>query len=203
MKYWPFTDPLYPIRTSTGGPTDQNASFSTDVGPPITRRRTTGRVEAWRLAVLFQDRDKFADFDDWYQDDLQAGALPFVWRHPGTKRIERFQFSPARYDASYPTDEWVRVTFTALILPGRLWFADYVPEATAWVPLWVADYAAGKFWIGQEQVAATALGGLTGTYIVHQSAGAIKTLDTRSYTGNIPQTAPSGVSWLAGFANAA
>lgn len=203
MKYWPFTDPFYPQLTSTGGPIDQTASFQPDIGIPITRRRTTAKVESWSLAVMLNDFAQLAEFEAWFQDDLEGGALPFVWRHPVSKAVARFRFTPATYDTSYPGGEWVRVGFSALILPGRLWFAPYVPEESARVPDFVADYLLDRYWIGQTEVSASDLAGISGDYLVlTQRLTYTRTWSTVTYSGDVPQTPPPNTDWIAGFLNA-
>jgi len=204
MQYWPFDDEFSfrPTADSTGGPLDQTAAFQPEQGPDITRRRTTARVEAWQLGVILPVKSRLLVFENWFDNILRAGTLPFAWRHPSTRVVKRFQFSPRTYSVGYPGGEWVRLSFACQILPGAPWYAPYVPDNSARVPDWVADYTADKYWINGVEVAATALAGISGTYVVADRLG-LYTTTTRLavYAGNVPQTAPSGVAWSAGFLN--
>jgi hypothetical protein len=202
MQYWPFDDEFSfrPTGDSTGGPLDQTAAFQPDTGPDITRRRTTARVEAWQLGVILPALSRLPVFEQWFDSNLQGGVLPFSWRHPSTRAVRRFQFSPRTYSVGYLGGDWVRLSFSCQILPGVPWFAPYVPDNSARVPDWVADYAAGKYWVAGAEVAATGLAAVSGTYVVQDRLGphtTVKRLTT--YAGNVPQTAPAGVTWSAGF----
>lgn len=202
MKYWPFEEPFYPLLDSTGGPMDQTARFEPDLGVPITRRRTTARVDMWSMVMLFPTRERFHEFKGWFEDDLRAGSLPFVWRRPSTGEVSLFKFTPASYETVFPGGPNVRVSFGVLILPGKLWFAPYVPKDSARVPDWVADYKEDRYWIGQEEVSASDLDQISGDFLVlEQRLTFTQTWLTRTYAGDVPQTAPdSQVDWLAGFA---
>jgi hypothetical protein len=199
MIHWPFETPysFRPLSNATGGPMDQTASFQPDVGPAIVRRRTTARVEMWRFSVLFEDSDAADAFDAWFDGTLQGGTLPFVWRRPGNLAPGRFRFAPATYDRSYQ-HPWVIVTFSAVLLPGALWFAPYMADNTARPPDWVADYGNARYWVNGTSVAATGLSAVTGSYSVLSDLGI---WSQATYAGNVPQTAPVGVSWLAGYSN--
>jgi hypothetical protein len=202
ILYWPFEEALqfYPTLDSTGSPQDQLSSFEPDIGPAITRRRTTARVDLWNMGIYFQTYAQFATFEAWFHDTIEAGALTFIWRHPSTQSVKRFKFAPATYQPSYLGGEVVRIGFSVMILPGQVPLAPYIAAASARVPDWVADYTADKYWIAGVPVAATALAGITGNYLVLEQRGLYsQRFLTRAYDGDVPQTAPTGVAWLAGF----
>lgn len=201
MKYWPFTDPFVPLLSSTGAPIDQRAAFAPEIGVPITRPRTTAQVEAWNLAVIFKGYAAYSAFEDWFRDEIAQGSLPFVWRHPVRQNVMRFKFDPGTYAPTFVGAEIVRVSFSGLILPGRLWFTEYVQEGSARPPDWVADYAADRYWIGQQEVDAADLSEISGPFLVLQKSdtGVTSTFE-QAYSGDVPQTAPANVDWLAGFA---
>lgn len=182
---------------------DGTVSFQPEVGVPITRRRTTAPIEVWSMSVVLYDFAQLAEFEAWFNDDLAQGALPFVWRHPVSKAVTRFKFMPATFDTSYPGGEWVRVSFTVMTVPGRLWFAPYVPDESAMVPDFVADYENDRYWIGQEEVAVTDLDQITGEYLVlTQQLTFTRTWSNETYAGDVPQTQPANTDWIAGFARA-
>ena len=201
--HWPFHHPnqFYPTRDSTGGPQDQTAAFQPDVGPPITRRRTTARVDAWSMAVQLETLEQYAEFEEWFDDTLQGGTLPFAWRHPVTGGVKRFQFAPASYAPSFGGGGWVRVAFSALILPGSVWFAPYVLPDTARPPDFVADYDGAVFGVGGVYGVASDLTGIAGTYRVwERRTDGTMTTALRDYASGVPTTAPSGVLSTVGFA---
>ena len=202
MNYWRWDD-VTPNLSATGGPVDQTVSFQPDIGVPITRRRTTGRVESWNIPVTFWSRDTFAEFEEWFHADLKSGVLPFVWRHPSSGAVRKFRLIPASYQSSYPGGEWVQVSLTAMILPGMVWFAPYVPDGSSRVPDFVADYQANRYWIGQSEVAAAALSGISGDYTtLTQQLTYTQTMARRVFTGDVPQVAPLNTDFIAGFLNA-
>ena len=202
MKYWLWDD-VAPNLSSTGGPVDQSVSFQPDLGVPITRPRTTGTVETWSVPITFYSRAQFAEFEAWFRSDLQRGTLPFVWRHPATNAVCKVRIIPATYQSSYPGGDWVQVSLSMMILPGRLWFAPYVPDGSSRVPDFVADYSLGRYWIGQQEVSSVSLGSISGSYLIHsQVLTYTRRLNTGVYAGNVPQVAPANTDWIAGFQNA-
>ena len=202
MKYWLWDD-VSPNLSSTGGPVDQSVSFNPDLGVPISRPRTTAVIENWSTPVTFLTRDQFAEFEAWFRDDLKQGILPFVWRHPSNDAVRSMRIIPATYQSSYSGGEWVQVSLNVMILPSTLWFAPYVPIGSSRVPDFVADYVAGRYWIGQTEVAATALATISGAYdVLTQPVTGDQAFTTVTYAGDVPQTAPSGVAWIAGFIDA-
>ena len=197
---WPFQDPLMPLRTSTGAPVDNLASFQPDVGPPLSRRRATARVQQWEMQVILDSFDKLAQFESWFEDDLQDGAMPFVWRKPASKEVTKWRISPASYDKRFLGGPVVGLSFTALLLPNKLWFAPYVPENTVRLPAWVADYADGVYGVGDEKGAASTLSSVSGTFLVwERTASGQNKFYQDTFSEDVPQTAPGGVAWLVGF----
>lgn len=196
---------------------DGTVSFQPEVGVPITRRRTTAPIEVWPMSVVLYNFAQLAEFETWFNDDLAQGALPFVWRHPVSKVVTRFKFMPATFDTSYPGGEWVRLSFTVMTVPGRLWFAPYVPEESAKVPDFVADYENDRYWLGQEEVTLAELIPVSGPHdVLTQQLTYTRTWSFVNYGGGfvppgtlppffaqqVPQTQPANVDWIAGFARA-
>ena len=198
---WPFTDPLRPLQTSTAAQVDNLATFTPSVGPPITRRRATARVEQWEMQVLLNSFEQLTEFETWFRTDLKDGALPFVWRKPATDEVTKWKISPGSYDKRFRGGGFVGLSFTALLLPNTLWYAPYVPDNTVNLPLWVADYGEDVYGVGEEKGAASTLSAVSGTFLVWErttSGNNVFYQDT--FSGDVPQTAPTGVSWLVGFA---
>ena len=200
IQHWPLADPFYPLLNSTSSHLDQSASFQPDVGVPITRRRITGRIEGWNMSLILRDFARLEAFKTWFSDDLQGGTLPFVWRHPITKEVARFRFTPATYDTSYLGAGVSRISFNALILPGRVWFAPYMRPNTARPPDWVADYAGDVFGVDGRRGVAADLEPLAGVFLVWQrNTAGTNVFREVTYSSDIPLIAPAGVSWLVGY----
>lgn len=182
---------------------DGRVSFQPDVGPAIMRRRITATIKMWAITLVPLTQDQFQLFEAFVRDDLSGGVLPFVFRAPGSGAVARFQFmaSGDPYTHRRATAGREIVSFDLMQLPGALWFAPYVPKGMLRIPDFVADYAADKYWIGQQAVAASDLGQISGTYlVVQQDTSGDQTTSTVSYAGDVPQAAPIGVDWIAGFA---
>ena len=200
IAYWPLDDYLRPLQSSTGAPVSNRYEFQPDAGNPIVRPRTTARMEQWSLEFSFPDATTMGVFEDWVRDDLLQGTLPYVWRHPRTQIVARWQMTDTPYTETNVGGTTVRVTFAALMLPGKVPLAPYIAPNSARVPDWVADYTADKYWIAGVPVAATALAAITGTYVVLEQRGvAGQRFITKTYDEDVPQTAPTGVAWFSGF----
>lgn len=206
MLVWPAGVPFCPRRPdgAEGAALDTRAAFQPEIGQAILRPRMTGRLTAWAMTLVRMTAAEFALFEAFVHDDLRSGSLPFVFRVPGVGGpVARFQFATGGelYRRRYLPQGLVQVSFDLLQLPGKLWFAPYVPAGRPRVPAWVADYGANRFWIGQEQVTASGLSAISGTFLVFQQQVAFtQTFFTATYAGDVPQTAPLNVDWLAGFA---
>jgi len=200
IAYWPLDDYLRPLQSSTGAPVSNRYEFQPDAGNPIVRRRTTARLEQWSLEFSFPDAATMGVFEDWCRDDLLDRTLPYIWRHPRTHLIARWQMTDTPYTETNVGGTTIRVAFAALMLPGKVPLAPYIAAHSARVPDWVADYTADKYWIAGVPVAATALSGIAGNYLVLEQRGLYsQRFLTVAYDGDVPQTAPAGVAWLAGF----
>lgn len=201
VPHWPFDDIMVPSLDASGGPLDNNASFVPDVGPPITRPRTTALVEEWELPFLLKTDTHLDRFDEWFRVDLAFGSRSFVWRHPHTHQVTRWKFARATYNRQFFGNQKSRVSFGALLLPGVPFCAPYVPPMSTRAPDWIADYTAGKFWNGQTQVTASALSAaISGDYDVLEQRADGQLWRFATYAADLPTSAPSGVTWLAGFA---
>jgi hypothetical protein len=198
---WPLTDPFWPLIQSTGGPVDTAVRFQADVGPEMTRRRTTAVVEAWNLSAMIRSAEDLATFEAWWLDDLAQGTMPFLWRHPASKGPARVRFSGAYALQNLAPHVWM-VAFPAVILPGRPWYFDYIPRPYAAMPEWVADYENTTYGIEETRLsAATGLSAITGTFMVwERRSNGTESMGLRTFAADVPQTAPTGVLSLVGFA---
>jgi hypothetical protein len=200
VPYWPFVDPLYLSVSSTSAVMDQAATFQPDVGPAITRRRITARVDIWSGSVIMRDYAQLAQFENWFDNDLAAGTKPFIWRRSDLDAVAFFKFAPASYSKAFLGNELCRLSFDMMVLPGVPFCAPYMTANSARAPDWIADYSAGRFWNGQAQVTAAALrAAVSGGFDVLEQRADTQVWRYQTYSNDLPLTAPSGVTWLAGF----
>jgi hypothetical protein len=197
---WPLEAPFYPLIDAEGGDVQMLRRFEPDVGPPIDRPATTAVLESWSLRVMLETRADLATLTAWGRTDLAQWALPFIWRHPRTRAITRWKFlQPPRHVQR--SGEIVEMSFSALCLPGVPWFAPYVPGDRARLPAWVADYAGGVYGVGDARGVVGDLAAVSGTFEVWEKrTNGTQGFGARTYSGDIPATAPTGVDWLVGFA---
>lgn len=229
---WPAGVPWCPEpRSARGGPVENRRSFATDSGLPIERPRHTAMIERWSVHLALMSQAQAEDLRQWFATVAGFGAAPFLWRHPLSGAVGRWRIA----QDSVPLDheevlrDRVRVSMVVIRLPGTPWFAPYVPDGTVRLPLWVADYDAGKYWVAGVPVAAGDLDQIAGSYDVltrlapwflaagEWAAGGRwddgapwddvtpwadsgDQMSQESYAGDVPQAAPPGVLWLAGFA---
>lgn len=93
-----------------------------DVGPAITRRRTTAAVRVFKVG-LDLTRAELVTFDAFFVDTLAGGALPFEWTHPRTGAVAEFrivdqpEYRPRGPRTADATSEWWSVSFSMELLP--------------------------------------------------------------------------------------
>lgn len=91
---WPSTVPDDPERDSYNSLSmPSGSSFSPDVGPPSTWRRTTLKGRRIQSSFLWTV-DERNDFFDFYYDTLAGGTLPFEWDDPNFAATGRYMFDP-------------------------------------------------------------------------------------------------------------
>jgi len=206
IPYWPTTVPDCPERyRATGGPIEARAAFQPERGPEITRAATTARWEEWTVPMSPFTLAQFNAFEAWFDNDLTRGAKSFAWRHPvtGVIGLWRFKSGQRPYDVSQTAKGYVLVSFTALRQPGTPWWAPYVRPNENRVPKVVADYAGSVFGVDGIRTAASAVAAVAGTFDVYTTAtpsGIVTEQLARVVTaGQIPATAPGGVSRIVAF----
>jgi hypothetical protein len=92
---WPITVPSEPLQGSYAEKfTPKLSIFQPDVGPPTTLRKTTLRSAALECSFRMTgaELDLFLDF---FHEDLEGGALTFVWTNPVYGQPLRYRFDPA------------------------------------------------------------------------------------------------------------
>jgi hypothetical protein len=111
----------------SGGPQSNRITFSSDSGIPIERRRNTARVESWSLKTFPVSDAKLAEFEDWFDDSIAAGASPFVLQHPKTRKFGLWKIvdgSPP-YTLTIVSSTLTSISFTGMLLPNPLSQSDY------------------------------------------------------------------------------
>lgn len=196
---WPLTQPFYAEQSSTSEDVDARSSFQPEFGPPITRLRANTYMETWSLNFMFETRDIRATFDAWYKDDLKQGSLPYIWRHPDTGVVSRWKMLGSR-SKSYRGAEWAQVSFDALLLPGAVWYADYVLPPYVPLPYFVADYANGVYGVDGAKTESSALASVTGEYDVWTTTtSGSSTISRVTYGSGVPTTGAGGIAKRVGY----
>jgi len=107
------SDPLWPdgLRTAgalnvAGGPQSNIDAYQPQIGPAITRRKTTYVVKTYEVeltAIPASERDIFLTF---FHTTLKDGNLPFMWVDPmiganPSTVYQRCKFLPISEDRAY------------------------------------------------------------------------------------------------------
>lgn len=94
MPSWPLTVPESPLVDAFGrSPKPNVISFGTEVGPGKVRRRSTARTKVVTARFIFTTAE-LADFEAFFEDDLEDGALAFDWSDPVDDVTKSFRFEP-------------------------------------------------------------------------------------------------------------
>lgn len=202
---WPVTLPVFPDRgRGSGGPADGRIAFEPERGPPLLRRATTAEVLRFQLEMPAFDAAQMAVFAAFFDEDLAGGSLAFAFRHPVSRAPGRFVIAPGTtYTMTRTLLTHTRVALDLIRLPGTPWWAAYVEEGRARVPAVVADYDNSVFGIDGARVLAAAVADVAGTFDLYTTAtGGAVTLEAAHtvVAGDIPASAPPGVTGIVGFA---
>jgi hypothetical protein len=204
VAFWPTTLPVRPLTSYSGGPMDDRASFSVDIGDPVERPLTTDTPEVYDVTLRVLSKAQYAIFKAWFRNDLTRGVKRFIFRDPVTdspiwckmlKGNPPYQVSPAS------GGQYLGIRFKMMLLPGTPWFQDYIPANSCRVPYFVADYANGVYGIDGKTVAASALPTIAGTFWVQRTTTTAITeaLEELEAT-DIPASAPGTTTKILGFA---
>lgn len=91
MPDWPVTLPDIMLIGMTDQRQGGKIRSNVDVGPAIVRRRYTAAVRNVDIPITLSN-DERVIFDDFYINDLEEGALSFLWRDPVTDATTSFRF---------------------------------------------------------------------------------------------------------------
>lgn len=200
VAYWPPSMPFKPLAgTYSEQRQDALARFQPDLGVDITRPRTTAVVALVSYTTLPVTRAVGDEFLAWYDETLRQGSVEFAWREPRSNRLYMWKFTapPELVDTGGVKD---RFTVSLIRLPSVPWFAPYVPDDSAVVPSFVADYENAVYGIDGEPVAAADLTAIAGTYLVERTTTTEVTTGVETLiAGDIPASAPVGTTMILGF----
>lgn len=89
---WPATLPQYVLEQGySESEADQLLQTQMEAGRPKTRRRYTTNNEVFTVAVAMTKAQKVI-FEDFFDNTLVGGSLPFTWVHPVHQTAANFQF---------------------------------------------------------------------------------------------------------------
>jgi len=192
----------------SGGPRDDRAAFQPEYGPPIMRRRVTGKTSEFVAVFPGLSRAQVSAFETWFYGDLGGGVLPFLFRDPVRGDVSRWMipFGNERpYSTALVAGAHIDLSMTLLRMPGNAAVAPYVvtrEDCSLRAPHVVADYDAGRFLIDGDSVPASAVAAISGTYgvlTVYQSGSEAWANSVAVSAGDIPATAPVGVARILAF----
>lgn len=201
IPYWPTGIHQGILIDYSGREADTRAVFET-VGGPIARPRTTGGIATFSAKPVPMEQDKFDIFEKWVSNDLRGGSLAFCLRDPigNVPRMWKIDSGEGLYSIGIVGARMVQVSMNIVRLPARPWFGPYVPEGVSRVPDFVADYAEGVYGIGGKPVPAALLPSIAGDYLTVTTDATTVTRTTETLApGDIPATAPAGVTSIVGF----
>lgn len=196
---WPLETPFYADLDSTGEIVDPRVMRQPEFGPPISRLKADALMEVWSLRFTFPSFAVSNTFHDWHRSTLKFGALSYIWRHPQTGGVTRWKMLDAPQRA-FSGAQWSKVSFSAMRMPGDVWYADYVPRPYVRLPYFVADYENGVYGVDSAAGPSSLLTAVTGTYEVWtRLTNGTQTFSSMTFASGVPTTAPTGVLSYAGF----
>ncbi len=65
-----------------GGPQANVDAFNPEIGPPITRRKSTGSVRIYQVSLPLISATERGIFRTFFHTTLKEGNLPFLWVDP-------------------------------------------------------------------------------------------------------------------------
>lgn len=96
---WPSSVTQYADPSSLTEKPERNAvEFAPEVGPPMSRRRTSLSSDLLTFSTPVVSQDQYDDLIDFYRNDVKDGVLPFTRKHPrnvdGPSKRFRFAAEP-------------------------------------------------------------------------------------------------------------
>lgn len=207
IPVWPASLPQTPRRGSfQGGPRDERAAFTPDVGPDILRGQVTAETGLFEAVFPALDPAQVTTFETFARVTLARGTAQFAWRDPVTGLAFAWRIARGErlYDLAPRGARLTDVSLRLVRMPGPPWWQPYAtPGDVLRLPFVVADYAAGVFGVDLSRVPAAAVADVSGTFdlFTTDTDGLTGVLPAEVVTaGDIPATAPSGIARIVGYA---
>lgn len=89
---WPASVPQFSLQQSYGEQPERNViEFTPEVGPPMSRRRTSISTDIidFETIMTFDEYDALVSF---YRTDLKDGVLPFLRGHPRNPEVSTNEY---------------------------------------------------------------------------------------------------------------
>lgn len=93
MAVWPVTLPQHPESGMSISPQRNKISFQPELGDSIDRRRGTAASKIYSINLPPLTKAQFAIFEEFFEDDLMDGVLPFTWLDPLTGVSHSWKFT--------------------------------------------------------------------------------------------------------------
>lgn len=202
IRAWPLANNFVPmIQGASGGPVAIKRTFEPSVGiDTIERPAVTARMERWtNLSFIVETKFENDLVESWFYDTIGQGAKSFIFRHPRTGDLGEWKITTDPVFSNISEDKYI-ITVDMIKLAGTLWFAPYVPTGSIRIPRFVADYDGDVYGVDGARGVAADLADVSGTFEVWTTfTDGRHAFGTKTYSGDVPLTAPTGVSRLVGF----
>lgn len=114
---WPTSLPQKPrLDGYQWQPQDNRVVFQPEVGPAIERRRSSAVVTQYQMKFPLMTSAQIAAFESWFQGDLKAGSLRYIWADPVNGSYYKWQIT--EYSVSWAPNAKFELTMKANRLPG-------------------------------------------------------------------------------------
>ena len=111
---WPIALPQSPQTEKTaGGPQSNRVFWQPEIGDPMTRRRGSAAGHTYPFSFFPITHDQLQIFQEWFEEELYDGVLPFDMADPWTKEIHEWTFAKdgQPYEVTYGDGDLAALTF--------------------------------------------------------------------------------------------
>lgn len=144
------TYPLWPLdmRQSgaagvAGGPQNNSVTFTPEIGPPISRRRSSNFFRKYKINFDLLSRTEYDIFQTFFHTTLVDGSLPFAWKHPITGVLHKCRFDLGNdqpYEERRRTNDKYDIDFAMIVLNNISNAAsDLLANRAGYAFDWVSD----------------------------------------------------------------
>lgn len=117
---WPSTLPSLPtVNGFAWKPQDNRIAFAPDVGPSISRKRSTA-AGALATALFTLTAVQVDAFEWWFRKVINDGVDQFLFKHPRTQALELWKFAPGQpYEIAALGNGYYSLTCNLMWMPGN------------------------------------------------------------------------------------